>query len=244
MKIVGIIQARMGSTRLPGKVMKEVNGKSLLEYQIERLKEVQLIDDIIIATTTRKNDDCIVDFCEKQNITVHRGSEENVLERYYFAATESNANLVVRMTSDCPLIDPAIVDKMIMYYLTNDFDYVSNTIIRSYPRGMDAEIFSYVTLKEAYSYAEKDYEKEHVTPYIYLNPEKYRIGQMINEKNSSQYRLTVDVPEDFVLISTLIETLYIKNKMFDLDMILKEMNEKPYLSKINGHVKQKALGDK
>lgn len=243
MKIVGIIQARMGSTRLPGKIMKRVNGKSLLEYQIERIKQATLIDELVIATTTKESDECIVDFCHKQGLKYFRGSEKNVLERYYLSAKESNADVIVRMTSDCPLIDPVIIDKVISHFLNSDFDYVSNTQIRSYPRGMDTEVFTYSSLEQAYLKAKKDYEKEHVTPYIYLNPNVYKIGHVVNKIDYSKYRITVDTPEDLKLISILIETLYEERKIYHLDDILKEFEKNSHLFEINKHVEQKKLGD-
>ncbi|OAT80984.1 acylneuraminate cytidylyltransferase [Bacillus sp. MKU004] len=243
MKIVGIIQARMGSTRLPGKIMKKVNDKSLLDYQLERVKRSNILDEIVIATTTKEHDDFIVEFCENQKTKVYRGSEDNVLERYYYAAKEANADIVVRMTSDCPLIDPEIIDHVISNYLDSDFDYVSNTQIRTYPRGMDTEVFSFSVLEQAYLNAKKEYEKEHVTPFIYLNPSIYSIGQVENNQDYSKYRLTVDTPEDFKLISILIEKLYVDDKMFGLKKIISILQEEPHLYEINKYIEQKKLGD-
>ena len=147
-KIVAIIQARMGSTRLPGKVLKEVLSRPLLSYQIERMKKAQNIDELVIATTPNGNES-IIELCHKENITYFIGSEKDVLERYYLAAKKSQADIIVRMTSDCPLIDPVIVDKVIDMYLQNDFDYVSNTQLRTFPRGMDTEVFSFEALEKA-----------------------------------------------------------------------------------------------
>ncbi|KAF0819044.1 N-Acetylneuraminate cytidylyltransferase [Bacillus sp. ZZV12-4809] len=244
MKIVGIIQARMGSTRLPGKIMKQVRGKSLLDYQLERVQKSNKLDEIIVATTIKGQDDYIVDFCKERNIKVSRGSEDNVLERYYHAAKEANADIVVRMTSDCPLIDPEIIDLVISSYLENSLDYVSNTQIRTYPRGMDTEVFSFSVLEQAFMNAQKEYEKEHVTPYLYLNPNLYSIGQVENDVDLSKYRLTVDTPEDFELISILIEDLYQENKLFGLDKIIQKLEQEPHLFEINKHIEQKKLGDK
>ncbi|NLX01599.1 MAG: NTP transferase domain-containing protein, partial [Syntrophomonadaceae bacterium] len=168
MKTVIIDQARMTSTRLPGKVMKEVLGKPLLEYQIERLKRTNEADELVIATTTNNTDQPIVEICKRLGVAYYRGSEEDVLSRYYEAATKFGADVVVRVTSDCPLIDPTVVDKVIKHYKDNwdKYDYVSNTLTRTYPRGMDTEVFSYKVLQEVYYNAQEQPEREHVTPYI------------------------------------------------------------------------------
>ncbi|RYD06306.1 hypothetical protein N752_05280 [Desulforamulus aquiferis] len=175
MKTVIIVQARMTSTRLPGKVLKTVLGKALLEYQIERLKMVQLAEQIIIATTINSTDQPIIDLCQRLSVPYYRGSEDDVLARYYEAATLYGADAIVRVTSDCPLIDPTVIDEVIDYYISNECDYVSNTMDRTYPRGMDTEVFSYKVLKEAFKNAVELPEREHVTPFIYHRPEKYSL---------------------------------------------------------------------
>ncbi|MFJ9463538.1 cytidylyltransferase domain-containing protein [Viridibacillus arvi] len=243
MKIVGIVQARMGSTRLPGKVMKEVNGKSLLEYQIERMQQSNLIDEIIIATTN-KNNEPIIQLCKKLNVAYFVGSEQNVLERYYYSAKEHGASIVVRMTSDCPLIDPEIIDSVINYYMENEYDYVSNTLSRTFPRGMDTEVFSMEALRDAFFNAREDFEREHVTPYLYLNADDYNIGQYVDlNRDTSEYRLTVDTPEDFKLISIILSDLYSVDKYFNLGRILEKLESNPELSKINTGIQQKKLGE-
>lgn len=243
MRIVGIVQARMGSTRLPGKVLKEVNGKSLLAYQIERMRKSSLIDDLVIATTPQGNEE-IIDLCNKLGVAYFIGSELDVLARYYEAAVKFNTDIVVRMTSDCPLIDSAIIDNVIRMYLNGEYDYVSNTQVRTFPRGMDTEVFSIEALKEAFINAKIDYEREHVTPYIYLNPNRFNIGQYVSNKdNYSNLRLTVDTKEDFELISILINDLYSINPNFDINTILGKIKKEPELLKINAHIEQKKLGD-
>jgi len=216
MKTVIIDQARMTSTRLPGKVMKEVFGKPLLEYQIERLKRANEADELVIATTTNDTDQPIVELCERLGVAYYRGSEEDVLLRYYEAATKFEADVVVRVTSDCPLIDPAVVDRVIEYYKNNweKYDYVSNTLTRTYPRGMDNEVFSYKALQEAYYNAQEQLEREHVTPYICCHPERYRLDNVSHHENQSQHRWTVDQIEDFLLIENIIKALYPNNPQF------------------------------
>lgn len=241
MKKLVIVQARMSSTRLPGKVLKKVLNKPLLEYQIERITKSELIDDIIIATTNNEADKAILDLCIKKRINCFCGSEEDVLARYYQAAKEYNADVVIRLTGDCPLIDPIVVDKIIKYFFENSnrYDYVSNIIKRTYPRGMDTEVFTFKALEKTYLNAEKSYEKEHVTPYIYNNPHIYSIANVVNVKDLSSFRLTVDTIEDFKLIEIIIENLQIQNKNFSLNDIINLLEQNPDLKKINEHIQQK-----
>ncbi|RCW77359.1 cytidylyltransferase domain-containing protein [Saliterribacillus persicus] len=243
MKVVAIIQARMGSTRLPGKVLKKVLDKPLLEYQIERVKRSKLIDEIVIATTTNEADELIIDFCERLSISYYRGSENDVLSRYYEAANIHKADVVVRLTSDCPVIDPVVIDTNIQYYLDNqtDFDYVSNTHKRTFPRGFDTEVFSFDALEAAFKKAELASEKEHVTPYIYQNPSQFRIGHVFGEDDHSDLRLTVDTKEDFLLIEKIIDVLYKNNPNFTYDDIVKLLNENKDWLKINAEIKQKKV---
>ncbi len=240
MKVAAIIQARVGSTRLPGKVLKKVLGKTLLEYQIERVKRSKTIDEIIIATTTKESDNPIVQLCQQLSIPYYRGSEEDVLLRYYEAATEFNVDVVVRLTSDCPVIDPKVIDKVITYYVNNrsKYDYVSNS---SYPRGMDTEVFSFRVLEEAYHKAVEQYEREHVTPFIYLNPDIYNLGKVVCITDMSHYRWTVDTPEDFKLIQKIITTLYPFNNEFTMEDILELFEKNPEWLEINSHIKQKGI---
>ncbi|HBQ25201.1 MAG TPA: acylneuraminate cytidylyltransferase, partial [Syntrophomonas sp.] len=168
MKTIIIVQARMTSTRLPGKVLKEVLGKPLLEYQIERLRQVRLADELVIATTTNDTDQPIVELCEHLGGAYYRGSEEDVLSRYYEAATQFKADAVVRVTSDCSLIDPGVMDEVIGLYINNrdNYDYVSNTLERTYPRGLDTEVFSMAALEKAYKEAGEQPDREHVTLFM------------------------------------------------------------------------------
>ncbi|MEY9979961.1 cytidylyltransferase domain-containing protein [Lysinibacillus sp. RC79] len=243
MKIVGIVQARMSSTRLPGKVLKEVNRKPLLAYQIERMRKSSLIDELVIATTPNGNDD-IIRLCDKLDVSYYIGSESDVLARYYEAAKKYEADVIVRMTSDCPLIDPKIIDNVIQYYIDRQCDYASNTQVRTFPRGMDTEVFSIKSLENAYLNANLEYEREHVTPYLYLNPSQFNIKQYIqSDADDSQLRLTVDTSEDFDLISKLISKLYPIDENFNLSMILEELKNNPELVKINKHIVQKKLGE-
>lgn len=245
MKTVIIVQARMTSTRLPGKVLKEVMGKPLLEYQIERLRRVKLADGIVIATTTNDTDMPIVELCARLGVPVTRGSEHDVLARYYEAATQHRADVIVRVTSDCPVIDPAVIDEAIRFYLDQraEYDYVSNALTQSYPYGMAAEVFPFEVLEEAHREAKAEPEREHVTPFIYTRPERYRIGHVVHPENHSHHRWTVDTPEDFELVRRIIEVLYPVKPEFDTQDILTLLKRHPEWVEINANVRQKKLGE-
>jgi spore coat polysaccharide biosynthesis protein SpsF len=245
MKTLIIVQARMTSTRLPGKVLKEVHGKPLLAYQIERLRRVNLATGIIVATTVNDSDLPIVDLCGRLDIPVTRGSEHNVLARYYEAAKLHGADIIVRVTSDCPVIDPAVIDEVIGFYLAHsaDYDYVSNALTLSYPYGMAVEVLPFNVLEEAHREASAEHEREHVTPFIYTRPDRYRIGHVVHPENRSHHRWTVDTPEDFELVGRIIEALYPEKPAFDTQDILDLLEHHPEWSKINTHIRQKKLGE-
>jgi len=242
-KTVIIVQARMTSTRLPGKVLLPVLGKPLLEYQVERLRRVRLSDDLMIATTENETDEPVVELCRRLRVAYFRGPEDDVLSRYFGAALEMKADNIVRVTADCPLIDPEIIDQVIDVFKSHrdQFDYVSNTLRQTYPRGMDAEVLPFNILKEAYAEAVQAEEREHVTPFIYLRPERYRLGSVANEVDYSPYRLTVDTGEDFQLIRLLIEKLYPGNPLFNLQDIMNLLLANPEWVAINSQVEQKKL---
>lgn len=245
MNVVCIVQARVGSTRLPEKVLKKICGKTVLEHDIDRLKQVKNLNNLVIATTTLEDDNKIEKLVTKLGVDCFRGSSEDVLSRYYFAAKKYKADVIVRVTSDCPLIDYDTSDKIIKYYLDNldKYDYLSNTIERTYPRGLDTEVFSFHALEKSHMEAKKKYEREHVTPYIYKNTDIFRVAQYKNEDDYSNYRWTLDTEEDYKLISIIYNNLYKKDKLFSFDDILKFIDENPYLIKINEHVQQKKLGE-
>lgn len=242
MKTVIIIQARMTSTRLPGKVLKTVLGKPLLEYQIERLRRIKLADEIVIATTINDTDQPIVDFCNRLGLFYFRGSEDDVLARYYGAAKQYNADIVVRITSDCPVIDPDLCEEEINYFLENEnqYDYVR---LEQYPRGLDAEVFSFKVLEECFREATDKPDREHVTPFIYRHPERYRIKHMACDEDYSHHRWTVDTPEDFELVKRIIEELYPFKKIFDYVDMLEILKKNPGWYYINEEVRQKKYGE-
>ncbi|QHT68821.1 acylneuraminate cytidylyltransferase [Rhodocytophaga rosea] len=238
---VGIIsQARMGSTRLPGKIMLEAKGKKLLQYHLERLHWSGY--PVIIATTTLSQDDIIVEFCLQHNIPYYRGDEENVLSRFYLCAKQFKLDIIIRVTSDCPLIDGLLIKQAVEEYIAigEENVYASNCLVRSYPRGFDFEIFSFALLKEAYTQASLPAQKEHVTPYLYQNTSgNIVIRHFVNDQDASRFRITLDTPEDYKLILELIETYYAET-LYAAE-IIKLLADHPELSLINAHIEQKKI---
>lgn len=233
----------MTSTRLPGKVVKAVLDRPLLEYLIERLKRVDLADEVVIATTDNGSEKPIVDLCEHLSVPCFRGSEEDVLARYYTAAMTFKAELVVRVTSDCPIIDPKVIDRVIRFYLEHrrEYDYVSNVLVRSYPRGMDTEVFPLTVLEAAFHESTDQLSREHVTPFIYRHPERFRLGHVTYREDQSRHRWTVDTPEDFELVRRIIEALYPHHPAYDLEDVLELLSAHPEWSLVNAHIEQKEL---
>jgi spore coat polysaccharide biosynthesis protein SpsF len=247
MKIGAIIQARTSSSRLPNKVLKTLpygSNISILQQVIRRVKKSQLINEIIVATTTEKSDIKIIEIANKEDVRYFKGSLTNVLERYYFSAKENSLDLIVRVTSDCPCIDPEIIDLVINEHLKNDNDYTSNIFKRTFPHGVDTEVFSFKSLEEAYFNAKEDFEKEHVTPYIHrTNKNKYKIGHI--EASEKYYapdiRITVDTEEDYALLSVIYDYLFEKDNFFGTKDIISLFKDKPYLKIINKKIIQKKI---
>ncbi|MBN1897586.1 MAG: glycosyltransferase family protein [Spirochaetes bacterium] len=242
-----IIQARTGSTRLPGKILKQIMGKTVLEHVIERVRPVRNKNDIIIATTTRKEDDRVVEVCRKAKAKYFRGSEDDVLSRYYHAARENQSDIIVRITSDCPLIDAGLTDEIIEFFVQHKYDVITNSPgeekDRTYPRGLDVEIFSMKALETIFRKAGEDYEREHVAPYFYSHPDEFSIFYYKNDIDYSHYRWTLDTREDFHLIKAIYENLYPENPCFSWREVLQLFERKKELININKKVKQKKPGD-
>ncbi|MFH2106795.1 MAG: glycosyltransferase family protein [Candidatus Micrarchaeota archaeon] len=241
MKIVCIIQARMGSTRLPGKIMKEIAGRPILWHVIERVKRSKKISSIVIATTTNHEDDQVERFCKDNRLFLFRGSMDDVLDRYYNAARQNNADVIVRVTSDCPLVDPDVLDELVNLFLGGNYDYVSNNKPPSYPHGLDAEVFSFAALEKAWKEAKLSAEREHVTPYMRKNPGLFRIGNLRNKADLSKMRWTVDFEEDYLLVKKIYSLLGKKaiSHDFNFSEILRILNVHPELQKMNENVKWK-----
>ena len=228
-----ILQARLGSKRLPGKVLKKINGKTILEYTIERLKKTRLSKNVIVATTNRHEDQKILRIAKKMNCYIFAGSTNNVLNRYYKAASYYDVKNIVRVCSDSPLIDPKIINKVYLFYLKNNYDYVSNKIFPSYPIGMGVEILNFQSLEKANKLTKNSYDKEHVTAYIYKNPKKFKIKNVGLKKKILNYRLVLDYIEDFKLISKILKHFNKQRKDFTLKDIIKYINRNPILKKKN-----------
>ena len=230
-----IIQARMGSSRLPGKIMKKINGDTpMLKFQLDQLEFSGNIDQIIIATTTLEPDNLIVDFCKKNNLECFRGESKDVLDRYYKCAKKFNFPIIVRITSDNPLIDPTIVDHVISRFIDSDYDYMSTEVKKS-PLGFAVEVFTFKSIKKAWEEAKLPSEHEHVTPYFYNNPDKFKIESVSQEKDLSHIRCTVDTEYDFKLIEKIISK--IETRPIHLDHILDLFSKDTNLLEINKHVK-------
>ncbi len=244
MKTVIIVQARMTSTRLPGKVLKRVLNKTLLEYMVERLRRVTRAAGLVIATTLNVSDDPIVALCDSIGVSSFRGSEDDVLSRYHGAALHAGADVVVRVTSDCPLIDPAVIDGIIAAFHDRmpDVNYISNVLIRSFPRGMDTEVFSFEALDQAFIEATEAAQREHVTPFINRQPARFRIEHITHHPDLSRHRWTVDTPEDFELIERMLTALYQTRPEFDMNDCLALLDAHPDWSSLNAHVEQKQYG--
>ena len=230
-----IIQARMGSSRLPGKIMKKINGDTpMLKFQLDQLQFSKNIDQIIIATTTLEPDNLIVDFCKKNNLECFRGESKDVLDRYYKCAKKFKLSIIVRIPSDNPLIDPTIVDHVISRFIDSDYDYMSTEVKKS-PLGFAVEVFTFKSIKKAWEEAKLPSEHEHVTPYFYNNPDKFKIESVSQEKDLSHIRCTVDTEYDFKLIEKII--LKIETRPIHLDHILDLFSKDTNLLEINKHVK-------
>ncbi len=242
MKLVATIEARMDSSRLPGKILKELLGKPMLERLVERVKRSRFIQEIIVATTTVPHDNETVKVSQKIGVKHFRGSSDDVLDRVLKAAKAYQADLIVELTGDCPLLDPVIIDSVIQHYLENKYDYVSNVLERTFPRGMDTQIFSVKVLEEVSQMTQEPADRENVSLYIYEHPEKYRLGNVSapSELKRPELRLTVDTEPDLKLIRGIYSQLYPKKPNFLLHDIIQLLDSDSRLKEINAHVQQKS----
>jgi spore coat polysaccharide biosynthesis protein SpsF len=232
MKTVAIIQARMTSTRLYGKVMAEVGGRPLLSHVVSRAQQAVTIDLVTVATSDRSTDDVIAQFCRGGNIPCVRGSEDNVLDRYYQAAKHFEAGVIARLTADCPLLDPTLIDKVVRFFYAGDYDYVSNTLEPSYPDGLDTEVFKRQALARAWREARLKSEREHVTTYIWKQPNLFHLGCVKNDQDLSKLRWTVDEHEDLEFVRRVYDHLGTQ-RHFGMAEVLTLLQEHPELCQIN-----------
>jgi len=241
MRIVAIIQARMGSTRLPGKVLLDLAGEPVLARVVNRTQRATMLDEVVIATTTESRDEAIVGLCSSRGWAHFRGSEDDVLDRYYQAAKRHHADIVVRITSDCPLIEPEIIDLVVQELLKDgSLDYVSNTLPpRTFPRGLDVEAMTFKTLERAWQEDKNSAWREHVTPYIRRAPEKFKLKAVTNEKDLSHMRWTIDTREDLEFVRRIYN--HFDHDHFSWREVLDLLEEHPEWLEINKSVKQKEV---
>jgi spore coat polysaccharide biosynthesis protein SpsF len=236
-KVLTIIQARKGSTRLSSKVLLDLRGKTCLEHVISRIRRSRLTGEMIVATTINREDLAIVKLCADLGVSVYCGCEEDPLERYYQAARLFGAAHVVRIKADCPLIDPEIVDAAIELHLTSGADYTTNTIEHTFPIGQDVEVLTSQTLKTLWQTANLFSEREHVTIYIAKHQERFHIRHLSNVEDLSAKRWTMDYPEDYELLRIIFDNLYPANPLFGMKDVLDFLSEHPELERINAHIR-------
>ena len=243
MKTVAIVEARMASTRLPGKNMLPILGKPMLELLIERLKQAKLLDQIVVATTHNPSDDVIEKLTHRIRVGCFRGSEDDVLDRVLRAAHANKADVIVEITGDCPLIDPTLIDQVIRTYQMKNVDYVSNSLNGTYPNGMDVQVFSTKVLEKVARLTQDPIDHEHVSLYIYEHPEIFSIYNVESDLPEKYWnlRLTVDTKEDFQLINAIFELLYPHNTAFTLYDIINILEKRKDLLEINQNIQQKKV---
>ena len=230
-----IIQARMGSSRLPGKTLMELeNKKTTLDFVIEQLSFSKLINRVVIATTSLDEDNVIEQKVKSLGINCFRGSETDVLDRYYRCAKEFEMKTIVRITADCPIIDPTIVDKVIEQFQSGNYDYAANIIFRTYPVGTDTEIFSFNSLEKCWNEAKQPSEREHVTPFMRNKNSNFKIENIQNDQDLSHLRWTLDLKEDLILIREIVSK--IKNRPILTSDVLDLFSKEPRLISINEHL--------
>ncbi|MBI5412962.1 glycosyltransferase family protein [Candidatus Peregrinibacteria bacterium] len=235
MKIVAIIQARMGSTRLPGKMMMTILDKPIIQWVFERVATSKIVNKLLLVTTKNSEDNILVQWAIQHSIQYFRGSCDDVLDRYYQAAQHAHADVVVRITGDCPLIDANVIDLVIRYYLDGNYDYVSNCHPPTYPDGLDVEVFSTKTLERAWKEAALISEREHVTPYIWEHPELFLLGNSSRSDDISKHRWTLDTQDDFNFIKKIFEACAVKHCSCGMDDVIALLKKYPDWLNINRH---------
>ena len=240
-----VIQARMGSTRLPGKVLRTLGDRTVLAHVIGRVQAAKQVDRIVVATTTKAEDDPIVAEAGRLGVLTTRGPDRNVLGRYVMAFDEHGGDTGVRLTADCPFLDPAIVDAVVRQFVAlQPLDYLSNTVVRSFPRGLDVEVFRVEALHIADAQASEPVDREHVTPFLYRHPERFRVAHYTrpDPRRSGKWRLTLDTLEDWELLTAVWKALRTENPLFGVSAIERLLRDRPELLLINEDVQQRVLG--
>ncbi len=241
MKTHAIVQARVGSARLPRKVFEKILGKTMLWHVVNRLRFVKKLDGVMLAIPDTAENDALEEFCQQEGVPCYRGSENNVLARYYGAAKAFETDTIVRITSDCPCIDPVLVDMLVERYYDLKADYIELDVERNFPRGVDAEVFSFRALEKAYLEARQPYEQEHVTSYIYEHPDLFSVHRVdaSEELRRPDIRLTVDTKEDLEFVRAIYGELYNSSYPFSLQDITALCDSRPEILEINAGVQQK-----
>lgn len=241
MKIIAIVQARTGSTRYPNKVFAHLANQPLIWHVFNRLSYSKKISNVVLATTTNTNDDSLEAWANDNNISVYRGSENDVLERYFEAAKKFEADIVVRITADDPFKDPEIIDAVIDLLLNEELDFAYNNNPPSFPEGLDTEVFTFKALAQAQQKANDDFEREHVTQYFYRNPTLFKHKNFAYKENISQLRWTLDTPVDFAMATEVYNQLYKPNRIFLMNDILQLLQQHPAIAEMNRDVKRSAM---
>ena len=243
LRVICIVQARTGSSRLPGKVLKPLAGRPMLAHLIERLQAARSLHGIVIATTEHERDLPIVELAGRAGVGCFRGDEDDVLSRYVGAAEAAGADVVVRITSDCPLIDPVTVDNVVRYFLDHEYDYVAAGVGSGFPRGLDTEVCSRRALLEAHRLGRGKPDREHVTYFIHHHPEMFKLGYYLAppELHHPEWRLCVDEEDDFRLIDLIYRRLYRPGEIIDIRRVVELLENEPELVQINAHVRQKIV---
>ena len=240
MRTVGVIQARVGSTRLPAKVLAEVGGATMLERVVSRAGRAATLDEVVVAIPDGVTDDCLVEVCARIGVTAVRGSEDDVLDRYLAAASTTSADVVVRITSDCPLVDSQVVDEVVRTFHGHRPDYAANTLRRCWPRGLDVEAVDRGALETAGREAREPYERVHVTPYLYRHPERFRLLPVVGPFQYGDLRWTVDTADDLAMVRE-IYAAFGNDDSFGWREVLDLLSRRPEIAAINRGVAQKKL---
>ncbi len=232
----------MGSTRLPGKVLRDLCGETVLARVVNRTRLATFLDEVVVATSVQPADDAIAQECERLSVACFRVDEADVLDRYYRVAQEFSADAIVRITSDCPLIDPQLIDATVRAFLDQKPDYATNSLVITYPRGLDVEVFTADALARAWQGAKEAYQRTHVTPYLYENPQEFKLVSLTAEGDYSKYRWTLDTVEDLDMIRAAYSHFGGRDN-FHWRELLELMEQQPELADLNSHVRQKTVSE-
>lgn len=238
-KVICIIQARMNSARLPGKVLKKISNKPILWYILNSLQYCKTLDHIVVATTKKKSDDQIAELCKKMRVSVFRGSEKNVLNRFCEAGKKYTATYVVRICADCPFVDPSIVDKIVRKSIATDVDYTSNTLPKTYPMGYEVEVIKFSALQKAEKMTKDSEDREHVTLFIMRKPKlfsRYNVNAPTSY-NKPKIRVCVDTKDDFLVVQKIFSEKNSQKNFISIRQVINYLNKNPSISKLNSHVK-------